>query len=516
MAATRKAPEPEPEPESPDELAIEIWEDEAPSSLRDSQAAVDASGQAPPRLRDVPIEAGPPGWRVESDTLGPVAVPADRYWGPQTQRALEYFAIGRQRMPIEVYRAYGHVKKSAAMANVEAGVLAKWKAAAIVRACDEIAAGLLDDHFPLLLFQSGSGTQTNANVNEVIANRGNQLLGAPVGSTAPLHPNDDVNMSQSSNDTFVTAMHVAAYRATIDHVLPALRALARSLADHATEWADVAKVGRTHLMDATTLTVGQEWSGYAAAVEQAVADVEHASAGLLEVALGGTAVGTGVNTPPGFTVAACRFLADAARLPVRPAANAFAAQSTLDAMVRAHAGLKSASVTLFKIANDLRWLASGPRAGLGELRLPANEPGSTIMPGKVNPSQAEALLMACVQVLGNDTTVSIAGAEGNFELNAFRPIVIHGYLQSAHVLADATRSFTTFLVDGASLVEERLSENVSRSVMVVTRLAPAIGYERAAAVVRRAIDLDISARDAALQAGIDPEVFDAATAGLHP
>ncbi len=457
---------------------------------------------------NVPIGTGETGWRTETDTLGPVPVPASRYWGPQTQRALEHFAIGRDRLPLEVYRAYGHVKKAAAMANVAAGVLPKWKAAAIVRACDEIIAGHLDEEFPLGVYQSGSGTQTNANVNEVIANRGTQLLGGRIGSTSLLHPNDDVNMSQSSNDTFVTAMHLAAYEVTVLQVLPALGQLHRSLNDHATAWADVMKVGRTHLMDATHLTVGQEWSGYAASLLRAKDDLETAGRDLLEVAMGGTAVGTGLNAPPGFARNATHFLAESTRYPFTPARNAFAAQATLDVMVHAHAALKSVAVSAFKIANDLRWLASGPRLGLGELHIPANEPGSTIMPGKVNPSQAEALMMACLQVFGHDTTVTMAGAEGNFELNAFRPIVIRNYLSSAVLLAEAVDAFRRYLVEGVALDEDRLADNIDRSVMVVTALAPRIGYERAAQIARKAVEEGIDIRRAAIDFGVDPALLD--------
>lgn len=473
--------------------------------------AVDDS-QRRPAPGGGPLEAwegdAPAGWRTETDTLGPVQVPANRYWGAQTQRALEHFAIGRTLMPIEVFHAYAHVKKAAALANLELGALPEEKAAVIVRVCEEILAGHLDEHFPLHVFQSGSGTQTNANVNEVIANRATQLLGGEIGSTLVLHPNDDVNMSQSSNDTFVTAMHVASYAATSDRVLPAFRELRQALSDHAAGWADVVKVGRTHLMDATHLTVGQEWSGYAAALSQATADIEHATAGLLDVAMGGTAVGTGLNAPAGFTRSATRFLAESTEHPFRPAENPFSAQATLDAMVRAHASLKSAAVTLYKIADDVRWLASGPRQGLGELRIPANEPGSTIMPGKVNPSQAEVLMMVCIQVLGHDTAVSMAGAEGNFELNAFRPIVIHDFLTSAELLADATTSFRSYLVEGTVVDRQRLAANVEGSVMVVTALAPEIGYDRAAEIVRRAVEEDADVRDVARGMGVDPRIID--------
>ncbi|MFA7323422.1 MAG: class II fumarate hydratase [Candidatus Nanopelagicales bacterium] len=458
---------------------------------------------------DESVEHGRSGWRIESDSLGPVEVPADRYWGAQTQRSLRHFSIDIERMPIEVYRAYGHVKRAAALANIEAGRLDERKGAAILQVCDEILAGALDDHFPLNVFQSGSGTHTNANVNEVIANRGNQLLGVEPGSDVSLHPNDDVNMSQSSNDTFPTAMHIAAYDSTTRRTVPALRSLQEAISAKADLWADVMKVGRTHLMDATTLTVGQEWSGYAAALGDATDDIVQASSGLLAVALGGTAVGTGLNAPTGFTDRATEHLAQSTGYHFRPASNPFAAQATLDPMIRTHASLKSAAVTLFKIANDLRWLASGPRNGLQELRIPANEPGSTIMPGKVNPSQLEAMLMACIQVMGLDTAVALAGAEGNFELNAFRPIVINNYLHSSRLLADASRNLTDFLVEGAELNLRQIAANLDRSVMVITALSPVIGYERSTAIARYAMEHDLPVRDAALHFGVDAATYDA-------
>ena len=449
--------------------------------------------------------------------MGAVEVAADRYWGAQTQRSLGHFAIGEDRMPIAVVRAYGHLKRAAAETNAALGRLPAWKAEAIARACDEIVAGELDDQFPLSLFQTGSGTHTNANVNEVVANRANQLLGGEAGSGSPVRPDDDVNMSQSSNDTFVTAMHVAAYEVTVRRAVPGLVRLQESLARRATEWSDVVKVGRTHLMDATPLTVGQEWSGYAAALMASVDALSHAAEGLTEVALGGTAVGTGLNAPPGFGPLAVQKLAGLTGSPLRPATNPFAAQATLDAMVRAHSALRNAAVTCFKIADDIRWMASGPRSGLAELLIPANEPGSTIMPGKVNPTQAEALLMACLLVQGNDVTVSAAGAQGNFELNAFRPLVIGTYLRSAQVLGDAAASFATHLVDGAHLDEARLAAGVERSVMVLTALSPVIGHERAAVIVRDAVDNDVPAREAALRHGVDPDVYDdAVRAMLRP
>lgn len=459
-------------------------------------------------LLDVPIGIDAVGWRTDHDTLGPVDVPADRYWGPQTQRSLRHFGIGTERMPIEVIHAYGHIKRAAARANGHAGLLPAAKIQAIVRASDEVAEGLLDEHFPLLVFQTGSGTHTNANVNEVIANRGNQFLRGEIGRYHPLHPNDDVNMSQSSNDTFVTAMHVATVGLGMRRTLPALVALADAVEAKAGEWSQVVKIGRTHLMDATPITVGQEWSGYAAAIRAVTDHLARAMDGLLPVALGGTAVGTGLNTPRDFAMQATGHLAGSTGFAFAPAENPFAAQATLDPMVRAHAALKAVAVTLFKIANDLRWLGSGPRSGLQELLLPANEPGSTIMPGKVNPTQAEAMLMVCIQVIGLDTAVAMAGAEGNFELNAFRPIVISNTLTSARLLADTCDNLRRFLVDGARLNEPQLTANIGRSVMLVTALVPAIGYERAAQIAHHAFEQDLTLREAALDMGIEPDLFD--------
>jgi fumarate hydratase class II len=452
--------------------------------------------------------------RIEHDSLGDVAVPAAHYWGAQTQRSLQHFSIGADRMPMAVVRALALVKQAAATANARLGALPEHKADAIRHVVAEILAGDLDKEFPLAVYQTGSGTQTNANVNEVIANRANELLGGALGSNTPLHPSDDVNMSQSTNDAFVTAMHVAAFTATAESLLPRLSALRDAIVAKARAWAEVPKVGRTHLMDATPLTVGQEWSGYAASLSDAIEDIARCNDGLLAVALGGTAVGTGVNAPPGYPAAAVAALAEDTGHPFRPARNAFAAQATLDPMVRAHGALKGAAVVLFKIANDLRWAASGPRAGLAELRIPANEPGSTIMPGKVNPTQAEAMLQVCLAVIGHDATVAMAGAEGNFELNAFRPVVIDTTLQSVRLLGDSADSLRRHLIEGTELNERRLRQNVADSVMVVTALSPVIGYESAARVAKTAIDDDLSIREALAQEGYDPALADdlAATA----
>lgn len=469
-------------------------------------------GSGPPRFDSVAqgyrplVEGSGSGWRDEHDSLGVVQVPADKYWGAQTQRSLKHFDIGTDRMPMEIYHAYAHIKRAAAAANAECGVLDPSKARVIASVCEEILEGKLDEHFPLSVYQTGSGTQSNSNVNEVVANRANALL-ASAGEDLHLDSSDDVNRSQSTNDTFVTAMHVAAYLSITEGTIPSLRALADAIGARAREWESVLKVGRTHLMDATLLTVGEEWSGFAAALNAAIEDIERTVDGLLDVAMGGTAVGTGVNAPDGFAERAVAALAASTGIALRRAPNAFAAQSTVDALVRSHASLKSAAVTLFKIANDLRWLASGPRQGLHELIIPANEPGSSMMPGKVNPTQAEALLMVCLTVIGQDTTVAMAGAEGNFQLNAFRPIVISSYLRSARLLTDSTHNFRIFLVEGAQLNRKRIDSNVDREIMTLTALAPHVGHERAAEIVRHALEHDLGAREAAEQLGVDPDVI---------
>jgi fumarate hydratase, class II len=461
-----------------------------------------------PKVLDIPVGLHATGMRREFDSLGDVEVPGDRYWGAQTQRSLEHFNIGNDRMPAEVYHAYGHVKKAAAIVNTRAGRLPDWKGRLIQQVCDEVIGGALDEHFPLYVFQTGSGTQSNMNVNEVISNRCIQLVGGTLGSQHPVHPNDHVNMGQSSNDTFPTAMHVAAYKMTAERTIPAMRRLRDSLERKSKSWANVVKIGRTHLEDATPLTVGQEWSGYAGALDDAIAEIEHATHGLLKLAMGGTAVGTGLNAPEGFGEQVAAEIAAMTGAPFQTAHNKFTAQGTLDRMVRAHAGLKAAAVTLFKIANDLRWLGSGPRTGIHELILPANEPGSSIMPGKVNPTQAEAMLMVAVQVIASDVAVTMGGAEGNFELNAFRPILISNYLHSALILADMCNHFRMFMVDGAQLNERKLNENIDRSVMMVTALSPVIGYDRASVISHYAIDHDLTLKEAALAKGVSEELFD--------
>jgi fumarate hydratase class II len=461
-----------------------------------------------PTIHDVPIGIDATGTRTETDSLGAVDVPADHYWGAQTQRSLVHFDIGDDRMPKPVYHAYGYVKKAAAMVNSRAGRLPGWKADLIRRVADEVIGGDLDSEFPLYVWQTGSGTQSNMNVNEVISNRAIQLTGGRLGSKAPVHPNDDVNMGQSSNDTFPTAMHIAAVTAIEEHLLPAAIRLHDAAAEKSRQWADVVKIGRTHLEDATPLTVGQEWSGYAAQLEDAIVHVTATMNGLYRLAMGGTAVGTGLNAPPGFGAEAAEMIAELTGRPFVTAPNKFAAQASLDPLVRMSAALRSLAVTLFKFANDMRWLGSGPRTGLGELKLPANEPGSSIMPGKVNPTQAEAMLMVAIQVIGSDTAVAMAGNEGNFELNAFRPIIINNVLHSIRILADAADHFREFLVDGVELNDGQLQRNVDRSVMMVTALSPVIGYDRASEIAHLAIDNDLTLKQAALQRGVSEELFD--------
>jgi len=460
------------------------------------------------KILDLPIGLAAKGKRREFDSLGDVEVPADRYWGAQTQRSLEHFNIGNDRMPKEVYHAYGYVKKAAAIVNTRAGRMPEWKGKLIERVCDEVINGSLDEDFPLYVWQTGSGTQSNMNVNEVISNRCIQLVGGTLGSQEPVHPNDHVNLGQSSNDTFPTAMHIAAYRMTTEKTIPALRRLRDACERKSKKWADVVKIGRTHLEDAVPLTVGQEWSGYVGALDDAIAEVEHATRGLLKLAMGGTAVGTGLNAPIGFGDEVAAEIASMTGVPFKSAENKFTAQGTLDRMVRAHAGLKAAAVTLFKIANDLRWLGSGPRTGIHELLLPENEPGSSIMPGKVNPTQAEAMLMVCIQIISSDAAMTMGGAEGNFELNAFRPILINNYLHSALIMGDMCDHFREFMVEGAELNEPKLEENIAQSVMMVTALSPIIGYDQASVISHYAIAHDLTLKEAALKNGVSEELYD--------
>jgi len=446
---------------------------------------------------------GAAGRRVESDSMGTIEVPADRYWGAQTERSLHHFSIGTDgdRMPVEVVRAFGTLKKACALANADSGRLPKDKADLIVAAADEVIDGALDDHFPLYVWQTGSGTQSNMNANEVISNRAIEMAGGALGSKEPVHPNDDVNMSQSSNDTFPTAMHVAAAQAIVHTLVPSVRALRDALAAKANEFDDIVKIGRTHLQDAVPLTLGQEFSGYVAQLDADLERIEQAIPGICELAIGGTAVGTGLNSPEGFGEAAAARIAELTGLPFVSARNKFAALAAHDALVSAHGAVTTLAVSLMKIANDLRWLGSGPRSGLGELDLPENEPGSSIMPGKVNPTQSEAMTMVCCQVFGNDTAVTFAGSQGNFELNVFKPVIIRNFLHSIRILADVCRTFREFCVEGIRANRERIGDLVDRSLMLVTALSPRIGYDKAAEIAKRAHHEGTTLKDAALALG---------------
>jgi fumarate hydratase class II len=460
------------------------------------------------KLRPVPIGTGATGTRVESDSMGEIEVPAEHYWGAQTQRSLIHFSIGDDHMPKAVYHAYAYVKKAAALINEAAGRLDSERTAGIVAACDEAIAGKLDSEFPLYVWQTGSGTQSNMNVNEVIGNRASQLLGGELGTKKPVHPNDHVNMGQSSNDTFPTAMHIATLLEIREHMLPRLGELIDTVWGKAVEWVEVVKIGRTHLQDAVPLTVGQEWSGWATQLRDARHRLETALHAIEELAAGGTAVGTGLNAPEGFGEEIAAKLTELTGLPLRTAPNKFAAQGSLDGMVAVSAGLRGVAVALMKIANDMRWLASGPRAGLHELKLPANEPGSSIMPGKVNPTQQEAMVMVCLQVIGEDSIVASAGAQGNFELNAMRPIIINNVLHSARILGDMCAKLRKFSVNGAQLDTTKVSDYVGRSLMLVTALSPVIGYDKASAIAHKADDEGTTLREAALALGVPADEFD--------
>ena len=467
------------------------------------------AGQGASRIHDVPIGLAATGTRRETDSMGAIEVPADRYWGAQTQRSLIHFSIGDDRMPKAVYHAYGYVKKAAAIVNGRDGRLPGWMAQLIERVADEVIAGQLDENFPLYVWQTGSGTQSNMNINEVISNRAIQLVGGELGSKTPVHPNDHVNMGQSSNDTFPTAMHIAAVQAVHEKLLPSVQALRRTIEGKARQWQDVVKIGRTHLEDAVPLTVGQEWSGYAHQLTQAGERVTASAHGLYELAAGGTAVGTGLNAPPGFGEAIAAEIAELTGQPFRTAANKFAAQGGLDAMVGASAGLRALAVPLMKIANDIRWLASGPRCGIGELILPSNEPGSSIMPGKVNPTQCEAMVMVCIQVLAEDAAIAFAGSQGNFELNAMRPVIIANFLHSATILAGACAKLRQYCIEGTELNHDHIGTYVNRSLMLVTALSPVIGYDKASAIAHKANDQGTTLREAALASGyISGQDFD--------
>ncbi len=455
----------------------------------------------PPIILDLPIGMMATDKRKERDSIGEVEVPADHYWGAQTQRSLIHFSIGDDHMPKAVYHAYGYVKKAAALVNADVGRLPRWKANLIARVADEVIAGKLDSEFPLYVWQTGSGTQSNMNINEVISNRAIQLVGGTLGSKYPIHPNDDVNMSQSSNDTFPTAMHIATVIEFSNHLIPALKTLVDTIWQKAREWCDIVKIGRTHLQDATPLTLGQEWSGYATQLEDAVKLVGQSLQGLYKLAMGGTAVGTGINAPPDFGEKVAAEITKLTGQPFITAPNKFAAQGSLDAMVSASAAVRALAVALMKIANDLRWLGSGPRAGLHELILPSNEPGSSIMPGKVNPTQEEAMVMVCIQVIGEDNTVAFAGSQGNFELNAMRPIIINNVLHTARILGDACIKFNEYGIKGIKLDRSRIDKYVEESLMLVTALSPVIGYDKASLIAHHALEQDITLREAALSGG---------------
>jgi fumarate hydratase, class II len=443
-----------------------------------------------------------PNTRTESDSMGTIAVPTDRYWGAQTARSLHYFAIGHDRMPAELIRAFGTLKKAAAIVNQDLGKLSQDVAQWLIPAADEVIAGQLDEHFPLSVWQTGSGTQTNMNANEVISNRAIELAGGVMGRKQPVHPNDHVNLSQSSNDTFPTAMHIAAVETIVEQLLPAVRHLRDALDAKGQEFQTIIKIGRTHLMDAVPLSLGQEFSGYVAQLDASLRRIEAVLPELYELALGGTAVGTGLNTHPEFADRSAAKIAALTGYPFVSAPNKFAALAGHDAIVATSGTLKTLATALMKIANDLRWMGSGPRCGLGELVLPANEPGSSIMPGKVNPTQCEAMTMVCVQVMGNDSAIGIAGSQGNFELNVFKPVMIHNLLHSIRLLSDACRSFTDHMVVGIAPNREQIQTYLENSLMLVTALNPHIGYDNAAKVAYKAYKEHTTLKAACLELGL--------------
>ena len=443
-------------------------------------------------------------YRIEHDTMGEIKVPADRYWGAQTQRSFENFKIGRQRMPEEIIHAFGILKRAAAEANRTLGVLDEERAGAIIKAAEEVASGQLDEHFPLVIYQTGSGTQSNMNVNEVIANRANEILGRKL-----VHPNDHVNKSQSSNDTFPTAMHVAAVKIVEEELIPAIDGLAQVLEDLETAYADIIKTGRTHLQDATPLTLGQEISGWRAMLCETREMLLTSLNGVRKLALGGTAVGTGLNAPEGFDRLSAEKISAITGRRFETAPNKFHSLTSKDALVFCHGAMKALAADLMKIANDVRWLASGPRCGIGEITIPENEPGSSIMPGKVNPTQCEALTMVCVQVMGNDAAVGIAASQGNFQLNVFMPVIISNFLESARLLTDAIHSFCIHCAEGIRPNREKIEENMQKSLMLVTALNPYIGYEKAAIVAKTAHQENLTLREACVKTGfLTGEEFD--------
>jgi len=439
--------------------------------------------------------------RIETDSMGEIAVPADKYWGAQTERSLHHFNIGGDIMPREVMHAFGILKKAAALTNLELGKLSNDKATLIIKAAEEVSNGELDAHFPLHVWQTGSGTQSNMNANEVISNRAIDIAKGKIGSKSPIHPNDDVNMSQSSNDTFPTAMHIAAAIAFQQKLLPAVKVLRDGLAAKMRDFKDIVKIGRTHLQDAVPLTLGQEFSGYVAQLDACLMRIEQVLPELYELALGGTAVGTGLNTHPQFAEKSAAHIAKLTNMPFVTAPNKFAALASHESLVMAHSVLKTLACALMKIANDLRWLGSGPRCGIGELILPENEPGSSIMPGKVNPTQAEAMTMVCVQVIGNDTTVAMAASQGNFELNVFKPVIIFNVLHSLNLLADTCHSFQTFCVEGLEVNRTTVDYYLQNSLMLVTALNQHIGYDKAAKIAKTAHQENTSLQEAAVKLG---------------
>ena len=449
-------------------------------------------------------------YRIEKDTMGEVQVPADKYWGAQTQRSKENFKIGDGRMPIEIVKAFGFLKKAAAATNLELGVLPEEKAELIMQVCDEIIEGKLDDQFPLVVWQTGSGTQSNMNVNEVVANRAHVLKGNKLGEGSRLiHPNDDVNKSQSSNDTFPTAMHIAAYKVLTEVTIPGVKDLRDTLKEKSGTLMDVVKIGRTHWMDATPLTLGQEFSGYVSQLDHGLKAVLNTLSHLSELALGGTAVGTGINTPEGYGELVAKYIADFTDLPFVTGPNKFEGLAAHDAIVETHGALKTLAVSLMKIGNDIRMLASGPRCGIGEISIPANEPGSSIMPGKVNPTQAEALTMVCGQVMGNDVSINIGGSNGHFELNVFKPMMILNFLESARLIGDACKSFNENCAVGIEPNLERIKQNLNNSLMLVTALNTHIGYEKAAEIAKKAHKEGATLKEAALALGyLTSEDFD--------
>ncbi|QCP59508.1 class II fumarate hydratase [Pantoea sp. SO10] len=447
--------------------------------------------------------------RIEKDSMGPIEVPADKLWGAQTQRSLEHFKISTEKMPVALVHALALTKRAAAQVNQDLGLLPANRAQAILKAADEVLADKHSEEFPLAIWQTGSGTQTNMNMNEVLANRASEILGGERGMSRLVHPNDDVNKSQSSNDVFPTAMHVAAVIAVREQLIPQIHVLKKTLSEKSDAFKDIVKIGRTHLQDATPLTLGQEISGWVAMLEHNLKHIENSIPHVAELALGGTAVGTGLNTHPEYAVRVAKALADLTKQPFVTAPNKFEALATCDALVHAHGALKGLAASLMKIANDVRWLASGPRCGIGELAIPENEPGSSIMPGKVNPTQCEALTMLCCQVMGNDVAVNIGGASGNFELNVFRPMVIHNFLQSVRLLADGMDSFNHHCAIGIEPVRERIDQLLNESLMLVTALNTHIGYDKAAEIAKKAHKEGLTLKGSALKLGyLTEEQFD--------